>query len=135
MSHLYQHEVIIREHHLDTFGHVNNAVYLMLYEEARWEYITQAGYGLEKVHAEKIGPVAIDALVKYKKELVLREKITIETTFVGMQNSLCFKLHQEMKKADGRLASTLDITLAMMDFSKRKLIVPPTDWLQAMGQQ
>ena len=32
---IYEYDKTILEQHLDTFGHVNNAVYLSLYEEAR----------------------------------------------------------------------------------------------------
>ncbi len=42
MQHLYP--VTIRETHIDSLGHVNNAVYLTLFEEARWEWITAGGY-------------------------------------------------------------------------------------------
>ena len=41
--------VQIRERHLDTFGHVNNAKYLELYEEARWEIINSRGYDLKQI--------------------------------------------------------------------------------------
>ena len=37
---IYEYEKTILEQHLDTFGHVNNAAYLVLYEEARWDFIT-----------------------------------------------------------------------------------------------
>lgn len=33
---IHEYPVVIREHHLDTFGHVNNAAYLDILEEARW---------------------------------------------------------------------------------------------------
>ena len=49
--------VMIKENHLDTFGHVNNAAYLTLYEEARWDFITKNGYGLEVIQNEKKGPM------------------------------------------------------------------------------
>lgn len=132
-NHVFNYQTLIREFHLDTFGHVNNAVYLQLFEEARWEYITVAGYGLERVHAEQIGPVALEASIKYKKELKLREKITIETRFAGRPNRLSFILEQAIKKEDGKVAATLSITLAIMDFKARKLIAPPEGWLKAMG--
>ena len=40
---VHEYEVVIREHHLDVFGHVNHAVYLELFEEARWELVTANG--------------------------------------------------------------------------------------------
>jgi len=45
----FEYEVQIKEMHLDSFGHVNNAAYVMLYEEARWDFITRNGFGLDYV--------------------------------------------------------------------------------------
>ncbi len=42
------YDVLILESHLDTFGHVNNAAYLTLFEESRWDFITKNGYGLKE---------------------------------------------------------------------------------------
>lgn len=39
----------IKETYLDTFGHVNSAMYLTLLEEARWEFINGNGYGIKKI--------------------------------------------------------------------------------------
>ena len=130
---VYIYQTLIRESHLDTFGHVNNATYLILLEEARWDYITEAGYGLERVRNEQVGPVALEASIKYRKELVLREKITIETRFAGRPNRLTFVLEQMIKKENGQIAATFSITLGIMDFKGRKLIAPPEGWLKAMG--
>jgi len=130
---IFTYQTIIREFHLDTFGHVNNAIYLQLFEEARWDYITEAGFGLERVHHDQMGPVVLEALIKYRKELKLREKIIIETKFVGMMNRLSFTLEQFIKNEEGKIAATLTITLGILDFKKRKLVTPPQNWLEAMG--
>ena len=37
---VHEYALVIREQHLDTFGHVNNAKYLEILEEARWDLIT-----------------------------------------------------------------------------------------------
>ena len=48
---LFEYPVIIREQHLDSYGHVNNATYLQLAEEARWEMMHQlAGLDLFGLH-------------------------------------------------------------------------------------
>ena len=46
---VHEYELLIHEAHLDTFGHVNNAKYLEVLEEARWDFITRNGYGLDEV--------------------------------------------------------------------------------------
>lgn len=51
----HSYHLTIRERHLDLLGHVNHAEYLVLYEEARWDWITPAGLGLEYVQKTKLG--------------------------------------------------------------------------------
>ena len=99
----YQKEIL--EHHLDTFGHVNNAVYLELYEEARWDFITKNGYGLDRIIKEKVGPVVLEAHVTFKREIGNREQITITSQFQDMKNSLVMLIKQQMLKTDGTVAS------------------------------
>lgn len=39
---IFQYDMVIKIHHLDTFGHVNNAAYLQIFEEARsWDILDQ----------------------------------------------------------------------------------------------
>ena len=63
----------IKENHLDGFGHVNNAIYLQFFEEARWEMITQGGYSWTDVQreAKKIVPETFEK--KSKQSELQRE--------------------------------------------------------------
>jgi YbgC/YbaW family acyl-CoA thioester hydrolase len=123
----------ILEHHLDTFGHVNNAVYLELYEEARWAFVTDAGFGLEQVQKTQIGPVILEINVTFKAELTNREEITIESEFGGMKNSLISTVKQRMVKNDGTVASEISLAIGIFDMKTRKLQKPSEEWLQALG--
>ena len=51
IDNIFVYYLIIRESHLDTFGHLNNATYLQLFEEARWDYITNRGFGVWSTHS------------------------------------------------------------------------------------
>ena len=128
----FRYQVKILEAHLDTFGHVNNAVYLQLYEEARWDFIQASGHGLEKILSEKIGPVVLEANVKFRKELTNRETITITSKSVTL-NGKILTLEQKMLKENGQIASMATFTVGIMDLKERKLIDPPTGWLEAVG--
>lgn len=128
----YSYDVLIREHHLDSFGHVNNAVYLELYEEARWEYITSRGYGYREVHDRKVGPVILGIQLKFRKELTLREKITI-TGQTTSYDRLIGNIHQEMINGKGEICSAADFTFGLFDMKARKLIAPTPEWLHAIG--
>ncbi len=133
---VYEYEITILEHHLDTFGHVNNAVYLEMYEEARWDFITKNNLGLNEILATKVGPVLLDLQLTFKAELKLREKIKIVSQAKPeMRNKYVMQLEQKMIKEDGKIASFITISVGMMDLNARKLIAPSAEWSKALGLQ
>ncbi len=130
----FEYKIKIVEHHLDTFGHMNNATYLALYEEARWDFITQNGYGLEEIQKELKGPVILDVSCRYKREIKNRETITIVSHTKEMKGKIGH-IYQEMIKEDGTVASDATFTVGFMDMKLRKLISPTEAWLKAVGQE
>lgn len=124
---VHRHEIFIQESHLDTFGHVNNATYLVLFEEARWDLITAAGLGLTQIRESRVGPVILEVNVKYRREVLNRETITIVSEVVG-ESGLTFQLLQRAMKADGRLACEALFVMAVWDLDARKLVPPPPAW-------
>lgn len=127
MQGVHRHEVFIQESHLDTFGHVNNATYLVLFEEARWDLITGVGLGLGQIKDSRIGPVILEVNVKYRREVRNRETITIVTEVVG-DAGMTFQLLQRAMKEDGRLACEALFVMAVWDLDARKLVPPPPAW-------
>ena len=126
------YEVLIRESHLDTFGHVNNAAYLVLFEEARWDFITNNGYGLKKVQELQQGPVVLELNLKFKKEIILREKIRVTMELVEVKGKIS-RFRQQMIKEDGTVATELELIFGLFDLRTRRLIDPTSEWKKAMG--
>jgi acyl-CoA thioester hydrolase len=128
----HEHELQIQEQHLDTFGHVNNAVYLQLFEQARWALITSNGYGLDEVHRRKIGPTILEIHIRFSRELKNRQTITIKTWLESYQGK-AGKLVQQMIDEAGKVCCEAVFTMALFDLTARKLIVPTPEWLKAIG--
>jgi len=126
------YKLLVRESHLDTYGHVNNATYLTLFEEARWEVVTQRGYGFKKVHESGQGPVILEINLKFMKELRLREEITITTDLVEYPGKVG-RLRQQMLKADGTVACEAIFVFGLFDLKARKMIEPTPEWRKAVG--
>jgi len=135
MSITFEYPITILERHLDTFGHVNNDTYLEIYEEARWDFITQYGYDFARIQRDQVGPIILDLNLTFKRELVNREKITIKSEYKGMKNKFIMTLNQWMMKEDGKVASTLELSVALMDMKARKMVEPTADWLKAIGAE
>ena len=129
---IFTYERRIRETDLDFLGHVNHAMYLSILEEARWEMMAESGYGFAELRAAMISPVILGVNIQYKKEIGNRERITIET-HTQSSPSKVGTLEQIMRKENGQIAASATITYGVMDLNERRLIHPPTIWLQAIG--
>ena len=129
----FTYELQIKEAHLDTFGHVNNAKYLELYEEARWDIIAHRDFGMDQIKERKMGPVLLEVNLKFKKELRNREVIKIVSKCKEMTHPLILGFEQSMIKENGDVASTVEMTVGLMDMKARKLIRPTPEWLYAIG--
>ncbi len=128
---IFEYPLTIKEFHLDTFGHVNNATYLQIYEEARWEFITQNGYGLDKIKRTGLGPVILDIHIKFIQELRLREKIIIYSR-TGEYSSKVGNIRQWMTNEQGDVCSEMEMKMGLFDTKNRKLVKPTEDWLKAI---
>jgi len=133
MSLLHYYPIVIKEIYLDTFGHMNNATYLLLFEEARWDLINQRGYGMKKIKELKLGPTILEAHVRYLKELRLREEIIIETTMVDYERKIG-TIEQRMVRGQD-ICCIAQFKIALFDLNVRRLVPPTQEWLNAIGYQ
>ena len=129
-THFYS--VMVKELHLDSYGHMNNAVYLELFEDARWDLITNNGYGFEKIHATKLGPTILAVEIQFKKELRLRQQVVIETQLQSYEKKIG-KILQVMKNEAGEVCCDALFTFGLFDMVQRKLVPPTEDWKRALG--
>lgn len=128
----HSYNFLVREDHLDTFGHVNNAVYLELFEEARWDWITKNGYGLEEIKKTGLGPVVLEVHLVFKRELKLRQEITVDSTIMETKGKIS-TLKQEMRDKDRNLCCEAVFTFALFDLNKRKIVTPTEQWKKALS--
>ena len=127
-----EYEVLIRETHLDTFGHVNNATYLTLFEEARWEIVSKRGFGLDDIKRTGLGPTLLEVNVKWKREVRNRERIRIRTQVTSATGKVQ-TLHQVMLNEKGEEVCVADYVVALFDVKARKLVPPTPEWKAAIG--
>ena len=127
---MHKYQITIKENHLDTFGHVNNAAYLEIYEQARWEALNDHGVSVKKITDDQIGPVLLRVELKFKKELLLREMVEVRSKLIGRPNPKVMKISQEMVKSCGEVACEAVFDIGVMDLTKRKLVRLEGVWLE-----
>jgi len=128
----FNFQFTVTEDLLDEYGHVNNAQYLVLYERARWKILEMSGLGADMIRVNKTGPVILEVTVRFSKELLRGQRITIET-ISRRKNELIFLFDQKMINEAGEVASKALFTASLFDLEKRKIIKADKRWLEAFG--
>lgn len=129
---VHRYELLIHERHLDTFGHVNNAVYLELFEAARWDLIDRRGFGLAEIQRRRLGPTILEVNLRFTREIKNRERITIESWLDSYAGKIG-RMTQQMKNAQGELCCDASFVFGLFDMQARKLVLPTPEWLTALG--
>lgn len=129
----HRYPVLIKEVDLDFYGHVNNRTYLTLFEEARWEFMHGEGYGFKKIEESRLGPIVLETTIKYLKELKLRDKIVIETSFIS-HTRMVSKLLQRILRGD-ELCCVAEFTIGFFNLETRKLVEPNDEWSKVLGKK
>ncbi len=129
---VHQYELQIREGHLDTFGHVNNAAYLDILEEARWDLVAANGYGLEEVHRRGIGPVVLEVHLRFMREIRNRQRVVVRTWLHSYAGKIG-RLAQQICDERGQLCTDALFSIGLFDLRTRKLIRPTPEWVAALG--
>ncbi len=128
----FEHPYLIKECHLDTFGHVNNATYLQIFEEIRWEIISSLGFGYKTILKNGQGPTILNINIRFHLELRNREQVTIRSS-VSKYESKIGIMKQEIFNTDDKLACSAELTFGLFDVRQRALISPTPEWLAAVG--
>lgn len=129
---LEKYRLQIKEHHVDSLGHMNNATFMEIFEDARWDVITHRGYGFDKVQELQQGPVILEVNLKFMKELKLRDSIEVTTELIEYKSKVG-QLRQRMLKMDGSIAAEAIFTFGLFDMKARKLIDATPEWRRGLG--
>lgn len=75
----YRAKIEVRGYELDSFGHVNNSVYLNYLEHARWKMLKEEGITLPLLEELKRWPVITGMEIKYLKPTFMGDVLEVET--------------------------------------------------------
>ncbi len=129
----FRYDLTIEQPQVDAIGHMNNVAYVQIFEDARWQFITDSGFGFEMIKARKQGPIVLKIEINFRKEVLLGQRVYVESQVISHSGRLG-RLRQDLKDVDDDTIYCKAIfTLGLFDMKLRKLILPSTDWIQACG--
>jgi len=104
----------IRGYHCDAYGHVNNARYLELLEEARWVFLEPALKD-KFFDTRNLLFVVVNVNISYKKQLVPTQVVEIVITDVTYNNKSVVMRQTITDKNTKELASEALVTFVLLN--------------------
>ena len=80
---IHQAEFKIRTYHTDAFGHVNNARYLELLEEARWQFADSINL-VDLLREKELGFIIMDLRIRFREPVCEGDKIIVDTSLITL---------------------------------------------------
>lgn len=119
----------VQGYELDSFNHVNNAVYLNYIESARWKFFNETKW-IDYMRNNDLHPVVIETNIRYINELKVFEKAVIKSWWkydgnylIANQNIYMEETNKKVAKAKVKmiLVSSERIAHELPDFIKSEL--------------
>ena len=118
----YHFELQARGNELDSYGHVNNAIYLNYNEQARWEIFRQLGL-LDTIIASGKKIVIVENQIKYIRQVRLFDEIIVETQMEKSAHFLLFR-HLMLNKMTGKRVAKSLVKTVFLDENDKPCDIP-----------
>jgi thioesterase III len=114
-------EIKVRGYHADFYGHVNNARYLELLEEARWNHFeSTVDYGEFKANGWAF--VVVNVNINYRKPALPGDTMQIHTVYKS-HGSRSMVLHQTcLLNGTDAVSADADITFVVLNSNTGKVM-------------
>ena len=109
----------IRSFHTDSFGHVNNARYLELLEEARWQFAEHHGL-IDLLNEENLGFIIMQMNLRFRLPVVEGDTIQVFTSLITLGSDIGEVEQLIMKKGAGKLAAKSMFTFVLIGSDPRR---------------
>jgi len=124
----FEHEVTVRYSDLDTYGHVNNAVYGTYCEEARVAYVAEV---LDVESVDDFPAVVASLSIDFRASVTEPTAVDVRVWTVELGESsltLAYELEQ-----DGRLVAEAETTVVAIDPATRDTRALPEEWRERVA--
>ena len=119
----------------DVNGHMRNTAYSEYGTDTRVTFLTERGFGFDKLLAARIGPVILHEAIDYMREVRLGAAIEVDLTVVGLSpDGARFKFEHDIWLPELNKAARIVLAGGWMDLEKRKLRLPPPELLRALHE-
>ncbi len=114
----------VRSYECDSYGHVNNAVYLNYLEFARMSALHEKGFTLDNMKERGYLVVVRRIEIDYKYPLVSNDEVTIKTFTSEARKSSGTFTQQIMQSRNNRLSAEAKVTWVFINLKGQPIPIP-----------
>jgi len=114
--------VVVRSPHIDMLGHVNNARFIEYLEWGRFAWLDQSALPESAFGGPHIATAVVRLEIDFKREVKHRDQLTVETSITEVGGA-SFKFLQQVRKADGVIVASAQVTMVVFDIKKRAAVL------------
>jgi thioesterase-3 len=122
--------VKVRNHHIDAYGHVNNAQYLTYLEDARTDFFEELGFSLAVLAKRNIRIYLTEIRLQFRRPAKLLDYLEIYGWFIEINKRRATWGHEIYNRDTGKLL--VSGTTAGMFLENGRLVTIPDDMRKAM---
>lgn len=126
-------ERIVRSYELDSFGHVNNAVYLQYFEGARNDYMLQRGIAFQDFKDWGIFPVLYRSELNYKLQARADDRLIISGVLEFNGKARFTIDHTILRRGDDTEVCSARLSFAFVDMTTQKPCRVPRQFIDAFA--
>ncbi|MBN1561989.1 acyl-CoA thioesterase [candidate division KSB1 bacterium] len=124
MTYPFEHRIKVHSYHLDSFGHVNNAVYFNYLEEARCDYMEQRGLSFNSFREWQAFPFVVSAEIRYRSPATYGDVLNVRAAFSSMRRT-SFALDYEIyNETTEQLCATASMSFGFVDADGKITPIP-----------
>jgi thioesterase-3 len=105
----------VRGYHEDRFGHVNNARYLELFEEARWADFEAHGLDMSFLEEQGVFPVVVRLTVSYRRPASAGDVLNIATAVKRAGRRKVLLTQEAHFEGSGAVCAEAELTVVFLD--------------------
>lgn len=118
----------VRISDIDPQLHVTSAAYLQYADHARFECVQAAGVSVDQLLRDRLGPVNLEAAIKYHHELRAGDCVDVTCAWVW-GGGKTYRVENTLTRTDGELVATLSHVCGLLNLDERKLVADPAaEW-------
>jgi acyl-CoA thioester hydrolase len=122
----YAKSFTVRWADCDVNGHMRNTAYSEYAIDVRIGYLTEHGFGFDRMTEMGFGPVILREETDFLREVRLGEIVEVDVTILGLSPECGrFRFAHDFTKASGKPSARIVLAGGWLDLRARKLVAPP----------